>query len=147
MSQAERCEPNGGPEGASPEQSGTGEARTRDGGDPQPDVVLIHGVTPDGGGLRVIRHRNAQLEAGAIRPVRQGQPVYGELVRLKPRESCPLICDVEVQLPAPAARAECEPAAKTADAARKGPPQVVSDRYRSNWDMIWNRSGEKDLPS
>jgi hypothetical protein len=101
------------------------------------DVVLVHGVTPDGEGLEVIRHRNDRFEAGALRTVREGQPIHGELVRLKPRAQCPLVCDVEVTLPAPT------PVPRT-DVAARGPAQVASDRYRANWDTIWSRPRDPD---
>ena len=64
------------------------------------DVLLIHGVTEDGAGLQVLRQRQDRLEAGALRPVQQGRPIVGELVRVRPRSEFPLLCDVEVMLPA-----------------------------------------------
>jgi hypothetical protein len=97
------------------------------------DVVVICGATEDRGGVAVIRAREGQLEAGAMRPLQQGKPITGEVVRLKPRKECPLVCDVDVELAAPALR-EVE----TANAAhRRGPAQVASDAYRRNWDAIY----------
>ena len=96
------------------------------------DVVLVHGVTPDGEGLEVIRRRQGRLEAGAARPLKQGQPIAGEVVRLKPRKEFPLLCDVEVEVSAPA------PVKPTEAAPRKGPPRVSTQRYRDNWDAIWS---------
>jgi hypothetical protein len=102
------------------------------------DVVLIHGVTPDGQGLEVLRKRNERLEMGALRPVRQGAPIHGELVKVKPRPEFPLLCDIETELPKPAALADV--AGRTEETPiHKGPAQVASDNYRKNWDLIWNR--------
>ena len=109
------------------------------------DVLLVHGVTPDGEGLQVIRKRNERLEAGALHTVREGRPIHGELVRLKPHEDCPLVCDVEVQLPAPEITPSTDVVARPADEPRRGPAMVVSDRYRANWDAIWKRPGDTDL--
>lgn len=105
------------------------------------DVVLVHGVTDDGEGLKVLRHREGRLEAGAARPLKHGQPISGEVVRLVPRREFPLLCDVQVAMPSPAQ--EGRPAAVS----RKGPPKVATQRYRDNWDAIWNRSsgGQKVL--
>lgn len=104
------------------------------------DVVLIHGVTEDGDGLRVLRCRNDAIEAGAVHRLREGRPIHGELVRLKPRPEMPLLCDVEVDLAARdrssgADSPQCAPARS-----HGGPPQVATDVYRANWDAIWNRS-------
>src|SRR5262245_15723449 len=71
------------------------------GGKPQaaaPHLVLIHVRTEYGEGLRVLRCRNDAIEAGAVHRLREGRPVHGELVRLKPRPEMPLLCDVEVEL-------------------------------------------------
>ena len=89
------------------------------------DVVLVHGLTDDGKGLAVLRARNGELEAGACRPLEHGKPIHGEVVRLKPRKECPVLCDVETALPAPAARE------------RSGPAQVATRAYRDNWDAIF----------
>lgn len=97
--------------------------------------MLIRGATEDGKGLSVLRLRGEQLEAGAVRPLEEGKPIHGEVVRLRPRESMPLVCDVEVELPAQ----ELEPEGASVEA-RKGPAQISSPRYRKNWDAIWKKS-------
>jgi len=108
-----------------------------------PDVALIHGVTADGQGLKILRARGDQLELGAVRPLREGAPITGEVVTLRPRASFPALCDVETHFkPAEAARdrPEAEPAALVQ---RTGPAQVATDEYRRNWDAIWNRPEAK----
>jgi hypothetical protein len=108
-------------------------------------VVLIHGVTPDGGGLNVLRARDGQLEAGAVRPLREGKPIHGEVVRLEPRESCPLVCDVKVDFAPPKSGEPCadgcgkDSCDAPTSAPHKGPARVASDAYRKNWDAIWAR--------
>jgi hypothetical protein len=104
------------------------------------DVALVHGVGADGS-VHVIRKRGDTIEAGALSPVREGAPIHGELVSLKPRADFPLLCDVKVHYAPPAA---AKPAAKPAAPRvqrRKGPAQVATDTYRDNWDSIW--SGKK----
>ena len=109
------------------------------------DVALIHSVTADGEGFNVLRARDNRLELGAVRPLREGVPITGEVVKLRPRENCPVLCDVEVQLAAPQLPSDRQLAAPAADVSpvRSGPAQVATDEYRKNWDVIWNRSPEK----
>ena len=102
------------------------------------DVALIHAVGADGS-VHVIRRRGERVEAGALQPVREGMPIHGELVSLKPRPSSPLLCDVQVHYKPPgndqaASRPSARPSAR-----RKGPAQVATDSYRDNWDSIWSR--------
>lgn len=104
------------------------------------DVALIHGKTADGAGLHVIRRREDRIELGAIRPLVEGAPIAGEVVSLTPRPEFPLLCDVKVELPASPPRAD------VAAPRRHGPAQVATDRYRENWDRIWQQeAGEPEL--
>ncbi|HEY6558743.1 MAG TPA: hypothetical protein VI072_15775 [Polyangiaceae bacterium] len=106
------------------------------------DVLLVHGVSEDGRGLSVLRQREDRLEHGVVHPLENGKPIHGEVVRLKPRPECPLVCDVEVAVPGP----EPQAAAREVSAdARKGPAQVASERYRENWDAIWKRPSKPEL--
>jgi hypothetical protein len=101
------------------------------------DVVLVHGPTEDGAGARIVRARPGKLEAGEIRPVREGQPINaGELVTLKPREGTPNVCDVNVLHAA-------EPAK---DVRGTGPAQVATRAYRDSWERIFggDSSDESD---
>jgi hypothetical protein len=91
------------------------------------DVALLCGPTEDGGGTRILRARKGRVEAGEVRPTRDGQPLSGgELVRLRPREGVPVLCDVEVLH---------EPAEAPDPTGR--PARVATDRYRENWDRIF----------
>ena len=110
---------------------------------PGTDVALIHGVTPDGEGLQILRARDNRLELGAIRPLREGAPITGEVVTLRPRPNTPALCDVEVQLKAPQAAPTDDRQAPRAALSHPGPAQVATDEYRRNWDAIWSRPLDK----
>ena len=103
------------------------------------DIALIHGKTADGEGLRIIRQRDDRIEVGAVRPLKHGAPITGEVVSLTPRPEFPLLCDVKVELEAPAA------AKDRAEPSRHGPAQVATAAYRDNWDRIWPKTGGPEL--
>jgi hypothetical protein len=104
------------------------------------DVALIHGVT-DEGDLRIVRQRADRVEFGAVRPLREGVPINGEVVRLTPRKEFPLLCDVKTEFQASEPQRDvAEPTSVT----HKGPARVASKSYRNNWDLIWNRRGPSD---
>ncbi|MEO8904439.1 MAG: hypothetical protein ABI488_18860 [Polyangiaceae bacterium] len=107
------------------------------------DVALIHGVTPDGEGLQILRARENRLELGALRPLREGAPITGEVVTLRPRPNAPALCDVEVHVKAPEAAPTDDRQVPRAALAHPGPAQVATDEYRRNWDSIWSRPADK----
>jgi hypothetical protein len=111
----------------------------------RPDVALVRGVTEDGGGLVVLRCREERVELGSVRPIQEGKPITGEVVRLSPRPEHPLLCDVKTEFSAPG-EACSEPTRETMAPAgeRKGPAQVATDSYRENWDLIWKRRTADD---
>jgi hypothetical protein len=128
--------------------AGTPEARAPS------DVMLVHGVSEDGKALAVLRARNNTLEAGVVRALGEGEPIEGEVVKLKPRPECPVLCDVEVSVPRGALTAKGGSDARTparaggAEPRRSGPAQVATARYRDNWDAIWQRKpGKDELPN
>jgi hypothetical protein len=100
------------------------------------DVALVHHVAPDGT-VHVIRRRGDQLEAGALSPLKEGAPIQGEVLSLRPRENFPMLCDVDVLYKPPAPKPTDKPAAPAVQARRKGPAQVATNDYRDNWDSIW----------
>ncbi len=77
--------------------------------------------------MNILRKRQDRIEAGTVQPLKEGVPIHGEVIQLKPRENSPL-CDVEVHVPA-ATRASDHPR----------PAQVASDSYRKNWDQVYRR--------
>lgn len=123
----------------------------------------MHGITDDGKGYKVLRQRDERIEAGSLRPVEDGKPLAGDLVQLTQRAESPLLFDVSVEharegtdprAPSLATgreqpeggRREADGTAANKDtAARKGPAQVVSPAYRSNWTRIWGTRSKKPL--
>ncbi|HVU01431.1 MAG TPA: hypothetical protein VHE30_06750 [Polyangiaceae bacterium] len=103
------------------------------------DVVLVHGRTPDGQGYGVIRARQERLEVGLMRPLEQGKPIHGEVVKLTPRPEMPLLFDAETEYAAPGAESDKAAESAPEPAASQGPPMVATDAYRKNWDAIWSR--------
>ena len=104
------------------------------------DVVLVHGKTADGEGASVLRARPGRIEAGEVRPLREGQPLTGggEVVRLAARAGSPNVYDVDVQ---------CEvPKVSAASSEGAGPPQVATLAYRESWERTFGIK-PKDLPN
>jgi len=104
------------------------------------DVVLMHGTTSDGAGTRVLRARPGQIEAGEVRPLREGQPLApgGEVVRLVERPEAPCLYDVKVDYQVPAGE---EAAGRDAG----GPPQVATPAYRESWERTFAAAPSRDL--
>ncbi len=107
---------------------------------PKQDVVFVHSPADAGEGYRVIRKRDETIEVGEIRAVQEGRPIHGELVKLTQRKESERLFDVEVL----ASRQETKQPAALAHA---GPAQVASDAYRANWEAIFGRRGEPELPN
>jgi hypothetical protein len=107
---------------------------------PKPDVVFVHGPAEGGEGYRVIRKRDQTIEVGEIRPVQEGKPLHGDLVKLTPRKEHDRLFDVEVLV----SREETKQPAALGHA---GPAQVASNAYRANWDAIFGPTGEPELPN
>lgn len=116
-----------------------------DGGpDKKEDVVLLHSPTEAGDGIRVVRKRDETIELGELRPMREGQPIHGDVVRLKPREEHALLFDCEVLVPTAKPKEAAPPPADPEPTSHKGPPRVTSDAYRGGWDLIFGgkRTGD-----
>jgi hypothetical protein len=101
------------------------------------DVVLVHGKTADGEGASVLRARPGRIEAGEVRPLREGRPLAsgGEVVRLSSRAGTPNVYDVDVQYEVPKGPA---PASEGA-----GPPQVATLAYRESWERTFGMPGRE----
>ena len=76
-----------------------------------------------------------------MRPLREGAPITGEVVTLKPRANFPALCDVEVQYKPPELTSDRGDAPQLLSHA--GPAQVATEGYRRNWDAIWSQQSEK----
>ena len=101
------------------------------------DVIVLARRDPETERTSVVRLREGRVEVGTVQPLVHGQPIQGEVVRLKPRKELPMVCDVDVVLSAD----ELGPARD-----RAGPAQVATERYRQNWDAIW-APADDELPS
>jgi hypothetical protein len=106
------------------------------------DIALVHGVTADGEGLHILRARDNRIEFGAIRPLREGVPIRGEVVTLRPREDFPALCDVETRFVPPALPSDRQESPRLSPP-RTGPAQVATEDYRRNWDAIWSHGNAK----
>jgi len=125
-----------GPETARVEPVDASDARTglgpSESGAPAPiDVMYVHGPTESGEAFHVLRQRDERIEVGQIRGLRQGAPIHGEIVRLRPREGAERLFDVDVLVEAPER------------AVHAGPPQVASNAYRHNWDLVFGSAAER----
>jgi hypothetical protein len=135
----------------------TGEGSGKDG--EAFDVVLACGEAADGEGASVLRARPGRLEAGVIRPVRDGQPLAagGEVVRLAPRPEAPFVYDVEssYSVPGPGPRpsssaSATQPSKGDAESRPRtlsGPAQVATDAYRASWERTFGRRRPPSLPN
>ncbi len=102
------------------------------------DVVLVHGATGDGEGARVLRARPGHIEAGEVRPLREGQALSpgGEVVRLVERpgahgaHGAHCVYDVKVDYKVPEGPA---PATRAAT----GPVQIATPAYRESWERTF----------
>jgi hypothetical protein len=92
------------------------------------DEALVFGMDPERKETFVLRRRGEDVEAGVVRPLQEGRPIHGDVVRLKPRPEFPLLCDVEtlVKHPDP-------PVAPR----RAGPAMVSNDAYRRGWEQVF----------
>jgi hypothetical protein len=88
------------------------------------DVLMVYGRSEDGKTYGVLRQRGDELQAGTLRPLDEGKPIQGEVVRLTPRDDSPALFDVEVQF---------------RGTSGGGPAKVASDQYRRGWDTIWSK--------
>lgn len=89
-------------------------------------MVLVYGRSDDGKAYEVLRQRGPEIEVGRVRPLEEGKPIHGEVVRLKPRDESPVLFDVEVQ------HDTREPTGR--------PAKVATEQYRKGWESIWAKN-------
>jgi hypothetical protein len=116
------------------------------------DLLLVKGPTDDGAGVHVIRARQERLELGTMRPLQDGRPIDGEVVKVNPHPEWPFLYEVETEFstapseaPAPpdAEQSSAPPRKPSAPTRSAGPPKVATEAYRRNWDAIWNRQSRR----
>ena len=93
------------------------------------DVALLLGSTPDAEQLAVLRKRGENVEASVLAKAKEGQPLHGDLVRLKARDE-PMLFDVETVHEVPRREGS-------------GPAQVASASYRDGWDRVFVKKKRK----
>jgi hypothetical protein len=108
----------------------------------QKDVVLLCGPTEDGGGVQVLRARDDRVETGEVRPVKDGQAIVGDVVKLTQHADEPRLCDVEVLHEAERARPSKKEAA-CGRLTRGGPAQVATKAYRDQWTRVFGDADEE----
>lgn len=104
------------------------------------DLVLVHAATSDGKGVNVLRAREERLEAGVLRPLEEGKPIQGEVVKLTPRPELPFLFDAETQVSVGAAKGETDGEPRRGSG---GPAQVATATYRKGWDVIFGRTASR----
>ena len=99
---------------------------------PKRDRALVLGELPDTKALAILRQRGegAPVEAGIVRSLREGEPITGEVVSLKPTAEGSPLCDVEVHL-------------DRSQMTHKGPARVASQAYRKGWDEVFGSSSHE----
>ena len=102
------------------------------------DVVVVHSHTEDGKGMNVVRKRGDELSLGVVRPLEEGKPIVGDVVKLKPRDEHPALFDVETEV------ALTEPQPKRLAA---GPSRVANSSYRKGWDSLWGGRRRRRKPN
>jgi hypothetical protein len=95
------------------------------------DVLFVY-AEGEAGDYGVIRQREERVELGRIKPVQDGHPIHGELVRLEQRAEHQQLFDVEVLYDA------------KQSTSRSGPPQVATKAYREHWDQIFGASKRRN---
>ena len=71
---------------------------------PAGDIAFVCGK--DAEGVHILRRRSeeAPIEAGLLRPMREGKPIDGEVVSLTQRQDLPMIYDVKSEFGGPTRR-------------------------------------------
>jgi hypothetical protein len=100
------------------------------------DLALVFGQSEDGEEVHVLRRRagSGAVEAGTLRPLKEGRAITGEVVHLQPRKEAPFLYDCETD-------EELSAATPASDRPNHGPAQVATEQYRKGWDAIWGSHG------
>jgi hypothetical protein len=109
---------------------------------PAGDIALVLGKDADG--LHILRRRSqeAPIEAGLLRPVREGKPIVGEVISLTQRPDLPMVFDVKSEFKPDSGPSEGPVADRLSP---DGPAQVASEAYRKGWDAVWGRRRDRSV--
>ena len=106
--------------------------------DDKRDVVMIARVDSTRNEIHVIKPVADGIEKAVLRPVEEGVPLMGDLVRLHPNPDFPMLAEIETVMRHPDGKSR---ARRSSD----GPPMVASEAYRRGWDAIFGvRPAQKD---
>jgi len=99
----------------------------------QQDLAVVLGPTADRTGIHILRKRpNSEVpEMGTVRPMREGEPIDGEVIALKPRKDMPMVYSVRTEYD-PKSNPEHSPSLRN-----PGPAQVSTNEYRRGWDAVF----------
>lgn len=90
------------------------------------DVVIAGPTTQSG--QACVRHKSDHtVELGEMRPVAEGRPLFGELVR------------ISGDGPAYDVESVYDTASGESEASGKGPAKVTTEAYRRGWDAIFGK--------
>lgn len=105
------------------------------------DLVFVQGQTEQG--LAIVRLKTEvpgapTLEVAELRPIRQGQPIHGEVLKLLPRPEDPRLFEAEVVVPSHSTAAAASATTTSMSALpHKGPARVTTEAFRANWEGIF----------
>jgi hypothetical protein len=101
------------------------------------DIAFLGPETPTG--RRVVRMRgtqeNPEVSLGELRPIKEGEPIYGDVVSLHRRGNSD-VCTVETVIEHPLK-------AKPREA--HGPAMVATEAYRDGWDRVFGGKSRDTL--
>jgi len=102
----------------------------------------VYAPADEGEGFKVLRKRaqSDEVEAGVIRPLKEGRAIHGEVVRMKARPESPVVFEMETDK-----ELSSLPEARASE--RGGPAQVATEKYRQGWDGIWGRRRISSTPN
>ena len=111
---------------------------------PAGDIAFVCGKDADG--VHILRRRSeeAPIEAGLLRPMREGKPIDGEVVSLTQRQDLPMIYDVKSEFGGRDPELPENPILEGRPST-EGPAQVASDAYRKGWDAVWGRRRDRSV--
>ncbi len=93
------------------------------------DLVLISRVDRTKNEIHVLKPVPDGIEEAVLRQVEEGVPLTGDLVRLHPHGSSPLLAELEIVMH--------HPDRPRSGRSHEGPPMVASEAYRRGWDAIF----------
>jgi len=104
----------------------------------QQDLAVVLGPTADNSGVHILRKRpnSDEPEMGTVRPMREGEPIDGEVIALRPRKDMPMVYSVRTEYD-PKSNAGHAPSLRN-----PGPAHVSTDEYRRGWDTIFGGKGK-----